>query len=406
MRNILFIIIATVTVLALPVSASCAVNFMPYYQMTMNQGYTVFNEGQNNFLTSSLSNNVGLLTKFSKSTSLITIYQLKYNGPSLKLDENQQLQERSIDHIFMGKFSQGLFNNFITLEGKVDGMWEFYRESKSKQWGTGLYDFKRQGAGLGVKVALLPFLQLQGGFKQSQMLFPNYKDLSAYLSSDTQVIAAERGLQDQLFTTIDGGVDMQLWKFIISGNYNHTIKSYYEQKVILPTGVRSATEKQAEISDRISFNFIFPAKRGLAFGTSAAYSTRNSNQNYQYFKSANDTSPVFIADYYDISSMEIAPFLSIIPFKNSKLALNCNAFLISKNYGVRQAQDAQGVYTGDLLNTTLTIYTVSLKLPFNNSTFFIPKYVLQTLVSNNKFEKFVKYNYTANYIGFDLAVEY
>ncbi|MCK5583480.1 MAG: hypothetical protein KAI33_06805, partial [Elusimicrobiales bacterium] len=235
-------------------------------------------------------------------------------------------------------------------------------------------------------------------YLQRNIEFPNYTDLlnefmGAGLSSEIS-----GGLQDQKLKQVS--LRSSWNKFF--GGITYTLQNFENQKVIEANGVYGDT-LQKDKTTMVDFGYhhtlwIFE------MAPSVSYSLLRSNQNFMRYKSLNDPTPEFVGKNYDYNELNLSVPLDLLI--TGKWSVSGALSLIRRNYTDRSARNADNDYTSFTQSNTLTTLTGGIRKKMNDIATVRISYSLVVASSNNKFERYLPYNYIGNSLGVAYQLSY
>jgi len=372
--------------------------FRPFYSLNFNEGANIFSTGQNTIFSTNLSQDLGVMLKLSNTNSLLALYEIKYTGPGIRRQEGRTFIDRYMDHIFFVEHRINISS--MVLKSKINYINELSRSGANEAWGYGLYDFNSFGLNERVELNISKFKIYVNG-NLSYFSFPNYVDLLSELQRATTTQETLSGQQDNINFSGSIGILQGPWEANLSLN----VRNYINQKVI-SSSLLYSDAKQQDVLFTLFASYVLKT-RVLKFSPEVKINIKNSNQNYVHYKYFGDTSPQFVEKYYDyIEPNFILPLTFVISSeKNINISLIPEVDL--KFYTARPPRDANNDFLRDtkqyhhVYNLTL-LYEAKMNSVTTCRLFYT--YSLQS--SNNKFEKYIPYNFSAHSLGVSLAFTY
>lgn len=381
--------------------------FTPYFDMTLLEAAYMPSEG-NIFSGGNINTQVGLLTKITQNNQLFGLYTFNYSGPAFQPQDSKQFTDRSMSHGFNFEYRRGLGEKFKVRPG-ISFMTDYARTGANEAWKNGLYNMSSVGGQLAVDYN---FDADKNGFVTAAFLsrkveFPNYTDLLREFQQAGNTAETSGGLQDQNLTQFSLRPNWN--KFF--GGFTYTIQNYKNQKVVENTGVYGdARQKDTTIALDLGFHhtlWIFELFPTLS------YTMHSSNQNFMRYKYLGATAAdpllgtsdvTFVPNNYDYNdlSFKVPADLNI----TGKWAIGGSINVISRTYK-RGARDADNNYDFSKKQKNLmTTLTGSIRKRMNEVAMVRLFYSLAVASSNNKFEKYMPYNYTGNTLGLAYQLSY
>jgi hypothetical protein len=372
--------------------------FTPFFDMTLSEAAFLPSEG-NIFSGGNINTQVGLLSKITQADHLFALYNFNYAGQGFAPQDSKQFSDRSMSHGFNLEYRRALTDRIRVRPGVAFNT-GYSRTGANEAWKNGLYNMNSVGGQLAGDYT---FDEEKNGYVTAQYLFrsiefPNYTDLLAEFQS-----AGSQG-------NIDGGLnDQVMGQFSVRPNWNkffggvtYTVQNYTNQKVVEASGVYGDT-KQRDTDTMLDFGFhhslwifeMYPM---------VSYTMHSSNQNFMKYKSLGDTAPEFSADYYNFKEMNLSVPVDLNI--TSKWAIG-GAFNIQRRaYDKRYARNADNDFTTTKQVNTMTTLTGSIRKRINEVAMvrLFGSFIVAS--SNNKFERYMPYNYTGNSFGTAYSLSY
>ena len=380
--------------------------FTPYFNMSLAESLYVPSEGD--FFSGGMINTqVGLLSKVAKNHNIFGLYNFKYLGPAFQPQDGKQFTERSLDHSFSFEYRWQLSER-LRLRPAYAKTTGYRRNGVNEAWDNGLYNMNSQGGQ--VAVDYLFGLLGKNGTLTAQYLsrsleFPNYTDLLREFQQAGSASELSGGLQNQ---RLRQWALRAYWSNFTAGASISTMK-YQNQTVVENSGEYVAT-KQEDKSSTLDFGFnhrlwIFEAAPNMS------YTIFDSNQNFlrfKYFGAAWDASTLgngdsdvtFIRNAYSFREFTFDLPLFINMGMNSKWAISGGWSVTHRVYRDRPPRDSDNNYQmGQKQDNTLTKFYAGFRKHMNEIADLSLTYTFIVASSNNKFEKYLPYNYTGQALG-------
>ncbi len=404
MRRIILsvIIILSFSLKSFAATAEQSEIFTPYFDMTLSEGVYVPSEGDF-FTGGNINTQVGLLSKIDEENSIFGLYNFNYAGPGFQPQDAGQFSERSMGHSFNIEYRRKLNERFRIRPGISYGT-EYKRAGANEAWENGLYNT----GSLGFKLASDYSFDLDRSgivtleYLQRNIEFPNYTDLLLEFQGAGASSELSGGLQDQKLKQIS--LRSSWNKFF--GGITYTQQNFKNQRIIeedTSVGGTYGDTLQKDKNSMLDFGYhhtlwIFEMAPAIS------YSWHRSNQNFVRFKFLGDTSPDFIGKNYDYNELNLTVPLDLLI--NGKWSVSGALSLVKRNYTDRPARNADNNYTSFTQSNTLTTLTGGIRKKMNDIATVRISYSLIIASSNNKFEKYLPYNYTGNSLGVAYQLSY
>ncbi|MCX5786436.1 MAG: hypothetical protein NTX59_12195 [Elusimicrobia bacterium] len=410
-------IILSGAIMALLAGRLCAASaedskiFTPYFNMTLNEAAYLPSAG-NIFSGGNINTQVGLLSKITRKDSLFGLYTFNYSGPAFQPQDSKQFTDRSMSHGFNFEYRRNLGEKFRVRPG-VSLTRDYSRSGANEVWKSGLYNMNSSGLQLAVDYN---FNFQKNGFITAMVLsksvkFPNYTDLLTEFMNASNTAETSGGLQDQTLTQYSLRPN---WNNFFGG-YTVTLQNYKNQKVVEDTGVYGDS-RQKDKTTTFDLGFHHTLWIFELFPT-VSMTKHTSNQNFLRYKSfgavpdpltvndGNGTADVtFVPKNYDYTDLAFVVPMDLLI--TSKWAIGGSINVIKRTYE-RGNRDADNNYDFSTKQKNLmTTFSGSIRKRMNDVAMLRLFYSLTVASSNNKFEKYMPYNYTGNTVGVAYQLSY
>lgn len=372
--------------------------FTPFFDMTLSEAAFLPSEG-NIFSGGNINTQVGLLSKITQKDQLFALYNFNYTGQGFTPQDSKQFTDRSMSHGFNFEYRR-LINDRIRVRPGIGFNRGYSRTGANEAWKNGLYNMNSAGFQLAGDYT---FDEEKNGYVTLQYLyrsveFPNYTDLLREFQNAGNSAETSGGLQDQTM----GQISLRpSWnKFF--GGLTYTVQNYKNQKVVANTGVYGDS-KQKDTDTALDFGFhhrlwifeMYPM---------VSYTMHTSNQNFMKYKFLGDTSPQFSAEYYNFKEMNLSVPVDLNI--TSKWAIGGALNLQRRAYDKRYARNADNNFTAEKQVNTMSTLTGSIRKRINEVAMvrLFGSFIVAS--SNNKFERYMPYNYTGNSFGIAYQLSY
>ncbi len=372
--------------------------FTPYFDMTLSEAAFLPSEG-NIFSGGNINTQVGLLSKITQKDQLFALYNFNYSGQGFAPQDSKQFTDRSMAHGFNFEYRRNLTDRIRVRPGIAIGN-EYRRTGANEAWKNGLYNMNSVGFQLAGDYT---FDEEKNGYATLQYLyrsieFPNYTDLLAEFQQAGSQGNIDGGLNDQSMHQVSL---RPAWnKFF--GGVTYTVQNYKNQKVVEASGVYGDT-KQEDTDLMLDFGFhhslwifeMYPM---------VSYTKHESNQNFMNYKFLGDTSPEFAADYYNFRELNLSVPVDLNI--TSKWAIGGAMNIQRRAYDKRNARDENNNFTTSKQTNTMTTLTGSIRKRINEVAMVRLFGSVIVASSNNKFERYMPYNYNGNSFGIAYSLSY
>lgn len=373
--------------------------FTPYFNMRMSQGAYLPSEGA--FFTGAGMNvGVGLLGKVAEKHSLFGLYNLNFSGQGFRFPDTQEFESKSQAHLFSFEYRWSIGEHWRVRPGLSTGK-TYTQTASAEVWGDGLYDNKSLGGQLaadysfefwGKKSVVTAMISNQ------RLKFPNYTDIIREFRGEDANTELAGGLKDQTLLEYSLGFQRAPWRARLRMN----AIDFKNERVVEASGTYGGTKQK---DSNIILGAGLDAKLWI-FETSPElrYQMHESNQNFLLFQSATDSSPVFAGDYYDYT--EIALDLPVFLNLTQKWALSGGLELQNRKYGSRAPRTDQNQFSSGKQTNNMVTLSVGLRKRMNEVSSLGLGWSVVTASSNNKFERYLPYNYTGQSLNLSYQLTY
>jgi len=384
--------------------------FTPFFDMTLTEAGYLPSEG-NIFSGGNINTQVGLLAKAGRNESFFGLYNFNYSGAGFTPQDSKQFTDRSMAHSFNIEYRRKLGEKFRVRPG-VSLSRDYSRTGANEAWKNGLYNMNSTGLQLAgdymfdfEKNGIVTLTYLNKFIK-----FPNFTDLLREFQDPANTASANGGLQDQTLKQVSLRPS---WNNFFGG-FTYTQQNFKNQKVVeAATGVYGDT-KQLDKTTTIDAGF-HHSLWVFEMYPMVSYSMHRSNQNFLRYKFlgavatadllAGDAPVTLVAKNYDYNetTLSIPVDLNV----TSKWALGGAMNITSRVYTDRPKRDSNNNYiSGTKQKNLMSTLTGSIRKRINDVAMVRLFYSLVVASSNNKFEKYMPYNYTGNTFGLSYQLSY
>lgn len=375
----------------------------PYYTLQFTEGAFVPNVGEWNFSVNLLSD-IGVIVKPEGKHSFVGFYELKYTGPGLKRQEGEKFTDRTMDHITVIRHTYNIKEDYF-LKSQLDYMKEYKRTGSNEVWGTGLYDFGRLGGLVSLGRKFSDELSASVSGQYHFLNFPNYTDLLAEFQAGAGSAESSAGKQNHSLYQTGLSVDYILNRISV----DLIFQNYTKQKVVMNTVQSDGTYYSSDLQKDIIVNLSVSRREKLweklSYSPTLSYKIKNSNQNYQHFETVGATVPVsYFADYYDYNQFVIS--VPVVFNLGEKWEVSTGPEFDIKTYTKRPPRNSDGNFLTKKQRNNMFVLSSGFTFKPNAVTRTTLFYVFQNQTSNMEFEKYLPYNYTANYFGIKFEYTY
>ncbi|MFH1541424.1 MAG: hypothetical protein ABID79_06245 [Elusimicrobiota bacterium] len=401
----LLFFLAFLLLLLVPCPMPSAVKVSPYYSLQFTEGVFIPSAGEWNF-SINLLNDLGVMIKPKNKHSYVGFYELKYTGPGLKRQEGEKFTDRTMDHLAVLRHSYNISESYF-LKSQVDYMKEYKRTGSNEIWGTGLYDFARIGGLVSFEKKFSSKLCSSISLQYHFLNFPNYTDLLAeYQTASSENVESSTGKQNHSLYQTGFSVNYKANRFASDIIFQNYTKQKVAAESVQPDGTYYSSNLQKDAIINFSIRHDKNLWERVLLMPAISYKIKNSNQNYLHFTSVGSTeTPSYFADHYSYNEITLSLPISLVLHK--KWEISTSGEFDIKSYTKRPPQNDDGSFlTSKRQKNNQFILSSGITFKPNEITRTTIFYVFQNQSSNMKLEKYLPYNYTANYFGIKFEYTY
>lgn len=394
------------TLAALLMSAPAgAVEVQPLYSFEFLGGQYFFS-GQRGSLTGNAAALAAPAVLLSERLTLLPSLSSRYQGTKQVVDlvGAGSLFSEQMDHRAALKAVYKPAGSKWSLKPAGSYRLQLLKETVDERWFRGLFDYRTLDLGVEAEYAYRDPFSVRLGADLLLTEFPNYSSLESGAGSDLSGASLARELSGgrvldnraALFTAAAsaplpgrGAADAEL-------RFAWTV--FPEQRVVLATGLLSE-DRREDFTTAAAAGARWPVELApetvLWLSMGAAFSSTLSNQN-----SFDALRAQFQAGYYDSVEAAALPGLRLL-FGDERrpIAAALGARAAWRRYPHRKAQDAAGSYLEEGLRQVYWSLSASLDYPMAPRLSLVASVQLGRAASNQAFEQFYSYNYSAtNYL--------
>jgi len=400
-KPILIILLASLSVAC--VSTKSFKKFTPSFDLEFSENVFMPSEG-NLFTGGEISSSVGLETKFTDNSRLYALYDFNYLGPAFHPQDTKNFNERSLSQVVSIEWQLKLSPRLKVKPGFTTNT-TYRRFAVNETWDSGLYNMQSKGGHIAVDYTF-DILGKESVLKTKvlyrDILFPNYSDLFEEFETASLSSEISGGAQDQKLYGVSLGV--------IRGKFTATayldLINFENQNVLEAGGVYGSDLQKDK---NIAFDLQYRQKLNIfEFSPKIKLTMFRSNQNYLRFKYfaapitdlSNPLGDVtFIDNNYSYDEISLDVPVSIKTGIDSKWGLNGRFFALQRKYKSRPARDSENNYTMDNQRNRIVQISAGVTRYLSEITSMSFTYTFTSSGSNNKFERYLPYNYTGNTFG-------
>jgi hypothetical protein len=282
-------------------------------------------------------------------------------------------------------------------------MTEYRRTGANEAWGSGLYDFYRQGIGFILEKKMNDKLAYGVGLQYHTLEFPNYSDLYSEWKLGGSNIDASTGKQNQNVVQLGASAKYGNTKL----SFDFTNMAYTKQKVVIASAQSDGSYYSNDLQNDKVYTFTlehFQSFAGVKFLPSLSYKIKDSNQNYQLISGSSSLPVQFVEGYYNYTETDFV--LPVIFPMSSRWSFSFTPEWDDKRYLSRPPMDSNYQFVSGTQENFLSIYTTAFSYQPNPVMRIIFFYTFQSQSSNMHFEKYLPYNYDGHYMGVSFNYTY
>ncbi len=404
---------ATLTLAALGLLPGKAhsVEYAPVFNAAVLGGQ-YFYQGNNSNVGGNASVVAGSIVKADGRWSLLPTFAANYQGTKGVSDAVPagSLFQQEMDHRASVTGIYSLEGTNWKLKPSASYKYEFLKQTRDEAWGHGLFDFEKIAMGFEAENVYREPFSYRLGLDLYRIRFPNYQSLESQapldpLGNPLNRAGFNRNTLDTYNTqlSVAGAMPYPAQEPVLAlqGGYSLLYQNYSDQNVI-DSRDQIGSEGRADYLQSLGGSVSYPRAVRL-FSTdcrldsklNANFAYEKSNQNYF---DANTTQ--FFSDAYTYYSYGMGPSFSLAWGEAKHPTAIAASFSYTRfQYVARQAQDANGIYTGSRLGQDLYQTGLSGVYPLAPGFSIKAQANLLWARSNNAFEQTYAYNYrTANYL--------
>ncbi len=370
-----------------------------YFNLSLKEGG--FYSTPNIYFINNVSSDIAYMYKFNNEYSILGYYQLSYSGPDIGNSIEAKFSERDQDHYIMLKSIIKKWKH-LTLKPSVTFFKSFYKYSKNEEWGTGLYDLNKYEFGIESFYNGLSFLPFKFSYRFGIYNYPNYNDLlTMYVSTFNET----KNIEDYKSHYFILEVNRLKIKNNIFINFSDSLTlSFYDNKKVIDanTGLEK-NEYQRVFNNVVTFipEYLF---QQFYLSMEINVELNHCNQNFLSGYSPDPKDITILKNYYSYFYYDINPSFSYIISKDKVLSFILS--LKSKHYLDRPAQDIEGNYISSKLYLNTYSFNIMYQVKLSKYFSLSPSYMYVKSISNNKYDRSIRYNYDSHLITLQLNYTY
>ena len=398
-----------IMLLMLPTPPAAAVDMQPVYSLTLLGGQYFFSSSRG-ALTGNFSALAAPGMRFNEYWELFPSVSSSYQGT-----------KQVVDLVGAGTLFQEQLDNRLavkTVYTPDDTRWKiksslgykahWLKETRDEHWSRDLFDSTRMDANLETEFIYKDPFSVRGGLTYFMTSFPNYSSLESMAAFDFQGQTLARELVGDKVLNANGQMLTLTGNFPYQGaafEFGYTLlrQDYPRQHLVNAAGnlVSPLREDLAHMFDagvKLPMETALSAKTVLSFDIGYTQNTSNQN-NYDALRTQ------FQSGYYDYSEYRFSPGAAVVTGDRDRpTTWGLNAVISMRSYPHRLIQNSTGLYLGEELATTSWLLAGSVSRILLPRVKLLAQCQYGSSRSNQQFQQFYKYSYTA--ISYLFGVSY
>ncbi|MDD5657487.1 MAG: hypothetical protein PHF00_09575 [Elusimicrobia bacterium] len=376
-------------------------------------GGQAFARGQRNALTGNASGVLAAAVRFDEALALLPSLQSSYQGTQQAVDiigAGTLLQER-LDLRAGTRLVWSVPGSRWRLKPALSYKHELLKETKDERWGGGLFDSRKWSVGAQAEYVWRDPFSWRFDLDYYQTAFPNYVSLEAQAASRfgpgvlARELAGERVLDSRsvsLAASVDGPARERL---VWEASLGAVLRRFPEQRIVGAAGeltgpARDDVLAEVRLAARMpaQLNGDLRVRGGLELGL--AYNSSNQN-NYDAVEAR------YTPFYYNYGELRVRPALDVVvgpPARPAVLGLGWS--WRCRRYPYRTARDASGLYSNGTMHDTSWNLDAALRYPMAKRLGLLFEVQYGQAASNDKLERFFRYNYVSASYLIGVSYEY
>ena len=403
----------SVVALCLTAAFGGATEISPIYGLQVLGGQN-FYTGARNSLSGNFTGVVAPAMKFNDNWALLPSVNSSYQGT-----------EQVLDVVGAGTLFQSQWDNRLGARAvytPTDSPWrikpsasvkyEFLQQTKDESLGAGLYDYMKYDAGVDFEYVYKDPFSVHFGLDAYLVHFPNYTSLESQVATSFQGQSLARELVgnyvlDTQNLLVTAGMEGALSeRFILEGSAAMLLERFPNQHLVDPSGNLTQPLRQ-DVIPMVGGSLKMPTELNSdlrmlgALDVSLSYDSSNQNN-------FDATATTYIPYYYNYGEFRFSPNAKFLigPPKTATV-VGLSATYLYRRYPYRQIQDpSSGVYQGGSTHQNNLILNASLNYPMAPHFGLLFNVQYGRATSNQSFQQYYTYNYTATNYLFGFSYDY
>lgn len=337
----------------------------------------------------------------------------RYQGTKQVLDlvGAGSLFQQQMDHRLAVKAVRREPGSKWALKGLAAYKAQFLKETRDEEWLKGLFDYRMLDVGAEIEYVYAEPHSVRFSVDHVRTDFPNYTSLESQITLDFQGRPLARELAG------DSVLDTRAYLFTAQASFplrggwsgenslSFSWQAYPQQRVVEGSGLLSADDRRDFLTRwRVGARGAYAPRIGLRLEPGLSFGIDNTASNQNSYDALRTE---YLPGYYNFVEYRLSPSLTA-RLGDSRLpavaALSGSAAF--RRHAHRKTQNASGTYREERLRQASWLVSASFSYPVSPFLSLVMNIQHGRTTSNQDFEQFYSYNYTAtNYLA-GLRLEY
>mgnify|MGYP001604200737 FL=1 len=391
---------------------AAALEVSPIYGLQVLGGQYFF-AGDKGALSGNISGVVAPAMKFNERWSLLPSLNSSYQGTKQVVDlvgagtlVQEQMEHRAaLKAVYSPEGSRWRFKPSASFKAQL------LKETRGETWGKGLFDYRKWNAGFETEFMYHDPFSVRLGLDYYETSFHNYTSLESQAATAFQGQSLARELVgDRILDTrnasLSFGGDGPIYeRVILEGSSLITYQYFPNQRIIDGSGALTVPKREDVLAVvmgavRMPHELNSDMRTLGSVDLSMAYNSSNQNN----FDAARVQ---FQPYYYNYGELKVSPsFKLLVGPPREAVTVGLTTTWWSRRYPHRLTQDPSGVYQTSTLITNNFLASASLTYPMAKHFKLLFNFQYGKATSNQRFEQFYSYNYSATNYLFGFSYDY
>jgi len=283
-------------------------------------------------------------------------------------------------------------------------------ETRDEGFGSGLFDYRTLDLGLEAEYLYRKPFGVRASLTYFRVHFPNYTSLESQAAADFQGQSLSRELVGDHVLDSSGQLlrvsGEAPWRgLVLEGACSIMHQSYGEQHLVDASGELSGPLRRdftQSLSGSASFPHRFTGRVKMNASFSLDFTWKESNQNgYDALRLR------FNEDYYGYRELQVRPGLRfLVGEADWPTTFGLDTVLTLRSYTGREIQNAAGLYQGDTLRQNSFFFSATLSRPIAQRMKALFNVQHGLAWSNQEYEAYYRYGYSATNYLFGVSYDY